>query len=177
MNSMREILALRGGYERGRVPLPSPMPPESGAPPHNTHPSVVLLRHQPRPRHPFCLTILCSRLHCLSCLHMHAVANRTPLLIPCGFVLILFFFSFAIHFLSQTPLRTTRILFSMGSHRAPITDDHLQSAVSGGSAERTTKMAAAAADFVYSPSGGPIRLLFPPVTLSSFLRFCSLSFF
>lgn len=41
MNSMREILALRGGYERGRVPLPSPMPPESGAPPHNTHPSMV----------------------------------------------------------------------------------------------------------------------------------------
>lgn len=32
MNSMREILAFRGGYERGRVPLPSPMPPESGAP-------------------------------------------------------------------------------------------------------------------------------------------------
>lgn len=53
MNSMREILALRGGYERGRVPLPSPMPPESGAPPHNTHPSVVLPCHQPRPRHPF----------------------------------------------------------------------------------------------------------------------------
>lgn len=43
MNSMREILALRGGYERGRVPLPSPMPPESGAPPHNTHPSMVPL--------------------------------------------------------------------------------------------------------------------------------------
>lgn len=45
MNSMREILALRGGYERGRVPLPSPMPPESGAPPHNTHPSMVPPRH------------------------------------------------------------------------------------------------------------------------------------
>lgn len=43
MNSMREILALRGGYERGRIPLPSPMPPESGAPPHNTHPSMVPL--------------------------------------------------------------------------------------------------------------------------------------
>lgn len=49
MNSMREILALRGGYERGRVPLPSPMPPESGAPPHNTHPSMVPPRHPRRP--------------------------------------------------------------------------------------------------------------------------------
>lgn len=53
MNSVREILALRGGYERGRIPLPSPMPPKSGAPPHNTHPMMLLhsspLRSPPSP--------------------------------------------------------------------------------------------------------------------------------
>lgn len=47
MNSVREILALRGGYERGRIPLPSPMPPESGAPPHNTHPTMLPLHSSP----------------------------------------------------------------------------------------------------------------------------------
>lgn len=57
MNSMREILALRGGYERGRIPLPSPMPPESGAPPHNTHPSMVPLSLSLSPP---LSTLLCS---------------------------------------------------------------------------------------------------------------------
>lgn len=63
MNSMREILALRGGYERGRVPLPSPMPPESGAPPHNTHPSMVPPRHS---RAALAYPLLCFHLHYLS---------------------------------------------------------------------------------------------------------------
>lgn len=82
MNSMREILALRGGYERGRVPLPSPMPPESGAPPHNTHPSMV----------PLSVTLaalvhsslfLLSHYRSRSFYHRHTVSNRSPsLFIP-----------------------------------------------------------------------------------------------
>lgn len=73
MNSMREILALRGGYERGRVPLPSPMPPESGAPPHNTHPSMVPLSlcHS---RRPCVYSSLFSLSHCLS----HLLLPQAP---------------------------------------------------------------------------------------------------
>lgn len=56
MNSVREILALRGGYERGRIPLPSPMPPESGAPPQNTHPTMLPLRSSPQ--HSFSVSCL-----------------------------------------------------------------------------------------------------------------------
>lgn len=75
MNSMREILAFRGGYERGRVPLPSPMPPESGAPPHNTHPSMVLLRHPYR---------LCTHffVHTIFRFFSHARCHRSFFLSP-----------------------------------------------------------------------------------------------
>lgn len=78
MNSMREILALRGGYERGRVPLPSPMPPESGAPPHNTHPSMVPPRH---PRRPSPLFFVLAHTVSRSFFHTHASSSRSPFLI------------------------------------------------------------------------------------------------
>lgn len=52
-------MALRGGYERGRIPLPSPMPPESGAPPHNTHPTMLPLHSSPL-RFPFSSCSSCS---------------------------------------------------------------------------------------------------------------------
>lgn len=78
MNSMREILALRGGYERGRVPLPSPMPPESGAPPHNTHPSMVPPRH---PRRPSPLFFVLAHTVSHSLFHTHASSSRSLLLI------------------------------------------------------------------------------------------------
>lgn len=76
MNSMREILALRGGYERGRVPLPSPMPPESGAPPHNTHPSMVPPRH-PRRSSPLFFVLA----HTISFFYTHTSSSRSLLLI------------------------------------------------------------------------------------------------
>lgn len=78
MNSMREILALRGGYERGRVPLPSPMPPESGAPPHNTHPSMVPPRH---PRRPSPLFFVLAHTVSRSFFHTHASSSRSLFLI------------------------------------------------------------------------------------------------
>lgn len=78
MNSMREILALRGGYERGRIPLPSPMPPESGAPPHNTHPSMVSLRH---PRRSCPLFVLALALSLVSFSHTHIAPDRSPFFI------------------------------------------------------------------------------------------------
>lgn len=80
MNSMREILALRGGYERGRVPLPSPMPPESGAPPHNTHPSMVPPRH---PRRPFPLFFVLAHTVSRSFFHTHVCSSRALFLIAC----------------------------------------------------------------------------------------------
>lgn len=83
MNSMREILALRGGYERGRVPLPSPMPPESGALPNNTHPSMIPPRH---PRRPcplfFVLTRTTSRTTSRTTFCPHRHSNRSPPRIP-----------------------------------------------------------------------------------------------
>lgn len=110
MNSMREILALRGGYERGQVPLPSPMPPESGAPPHNTHPSMVSLRHLHRPYPLFVLARTISR----SFSHMHVASDRPPFLIP---VTIIFFL--AIPLATDTPLYTTEVLPSTRYHQAP----------------------------------------------------------
>lgn len=80
MNSMREILALRGGYERGRVPLPSPMPPESGAPPHNTHPSMVPPRH---PRRPFPLFFVLAHTVSRSFFHTHVCSSRALFLSAC----------------------------------------------------------------------------------------------
>lgn len=83
MNSMREILALRGGYERGRVPLPSPMPPESGAPPHNTHPSMVPPRH---PRRPSPLFFVLAHTVSRSFFHTHASSSRSLFLIAYQFL-------------------------------------------------------------------------------------------
>lgn len=78
MNSMREILALRGGYERGRVPLPSPMPPESGALPNNTHPSMIPPRHPSR--RPCPLFFVLTRHHLSRpCLHRHVASDRSAL--------------------------------------------------------------------------------------------------
>lgn len=90
MNSMREILALRGGYERGRVPLPSPMPPESGAPPHNTHPSMVPLSVTLAVLVYSSLFFFALALSLFSFYRRRTVSNRSlPPLIP---VSILFFF-------------------------------------------------------------------------------------
>lgn len=112
MNSMREILALRGGYERGRVPLPSPMPPESGAPPHNTHPSMVPPRHPRRPSPLFfVLTHAISR-----SFYTHAFSSRSLLLI-----------AYRYFFCRYVPDITVyhNILFNTGSPSTEITNDHL----------------------------------------------------
>lgn len=111
MNSMREILALRGGYERGRIPLPSPMPPESGAPPHNTHPSMVPLSLSVT-----VATLVHSSLFLLShyllrsFYHGHTVSNRSPS----------FFIPYRSFFVNltdtDTPLYTTRILCKITKH-------------------------------------------------------------
>lgn len=93
MNSMREILALRGGYERGRVPLPSPMPPESGAPPHNTHPSMVPLSVTLAVLVYSSLFFLLSHYLSRSFYRRHTVSNRSlPLFIPVS--IFLFFYKF-----------------------------------------------------------------------------------
>lgn len=93
MNSMREILALRGGYERGRVPLPSPMPPESGAPPHNTHPSMVPLSVTLAVLVYSSLFFLLSHYLSRSFYRRHTVSNRSfPLFIPVS--IFLFFINF-----------------------------------------------------------------------------------
>lgn len=158
MNSMREILALRGGYERGRVPLPSPMPPESGAPPHNTHPSMVPPRH-PRRSSPLFFVLA----HTISFFYTHTSSSRSLLLIA-----ILFFSSIT---LSRITLYYENIILhgiTKLSRSPMITYDQV---VSGSSAECMTKMAAApAVDFVYSFPGSSSLFFY-------FFFFYRLSFF
>lgn len=113
MNSMREILALRGGYERGRVPLPSPMPPESGAPPHNTHPSMVPPRHPRRPSPLFFVLLTLSPAP--SSTHTHYLEPFSP----SHYISIFFSWPVTDHCISRKyyPTRDRQII--------EITNDHL----------------------------------------------------
>lgn len=92
MNSVREILALRGGYERGRIPLPSPMPPDQRCTPAQHAPDDAFF------------PLLSSRYSCLLSFSFLPASSDLPLL---SRLLFRFFYFFSFFSSLSAPFRPT----------------------------------------------------------------------